>query len=209
MVVLWITGILHLKSVNMKISIFQAFFTAVSIFCGSGCPRWWCRAWRMCSTLPPFLEPSSSSVEISGSSRRHHCPTEECLTFIMWGHVWIDIFVMILSQFCFWVDKKNTKKEKKIETGLFIYLFYLNSPARFLSLFSFLLDVKVSVIDGSSPFASAYDLENIIGSYRERNCKLTKTCLLNTNLMNKENLIYLKSWWMYFISRFTEYVYIF
>uniref|UniRef100_H3CTW6 Transmembrane protein 231 n=1 Tax=Tetraodon nigroviridis TaxID=99883 RepID=H3CTW6_TETNG len=28
---------------------------------------------------------------------------------------------------------------------------------------------NVSVIDGSSPFASAYDLENVIGSYRERN----------------------------------------
>uniref|UniRef100_H3CM39 Transmembrane protein 231 n=1 Tax=Tetraodon nigroviridis TaxID=99883 RepID=H3CM39_TETNG len=28
---------------------------------------------------------------------------------------------------------------------------------------------QVSVIDGSSPFASAYDLENVIGSYRERN----------------------------------------
>lgn len=37
-----------------------------------------------------------------------------------------------------------------------------------------LVDIKVSVIDGSSPFASAYDLENIIGSYRDRNCKLPK-----------------------------------
>lgn len=69
--------------------------------------------------------------------------------------------------------------------------------------------MKVSVIDGSSPFASAYDLENIIGSYRERNRKLTKTRLVNTNLMNKENLTYLKSRWMYFRSQSTVYVYIF
>ncbi|CAF95710.1 unnamed protein product, partial [Tetraodon nigroviridis] len=39
----------------------------------------------------------------------------------------------------------------------------------FLSIFLLLLDIQVSVIDGSSPFASAYDLENVIGSYRERN----------------------------------------
>ncbi|KAI3371716.1 hypothetical protein L3Q82_024279, partial [Scortum barcoo] len=32
---------------------------------------------------------------------------------------------------------------------------------------------NVSVIDGSSPLASAYDLNNIIRSYQERNCKLS------------------------------------
>ncbi|KAK2841716.1 hypothetical protein Q5P01_011916 [Channa striata] len=31
---------------------------------------------------------------------------------------------------------------------------------------------NVSVIDGSSPFASAYDLNNIIRSYQERNCNV-------------------------------------
>lgn len=60
--------------------------------------------------------------------------------------------------------------------------------------------MKVSVIDGSSPFASAYDLENIIGSYRERNCKLTKTCLVQTNFVSKENLIYLKSRFQYHVN---------
>lgn len=40
------------------------------------------------------------------------------------------------------------------------------------------VDAKVSVIDGSSPFASAYDLENIIRSYQNRNCELTKALLL-------------------------------
>lgn len=48
------------------------------------------------------------------------------------------------------------------------------------------LDVKVSVIDGSSPFASAYDLEKVIGSYRERNCELAKTRSVHTNVRSKE-----------------------
>lgn len=69
----------------------------------------------------------------------------------------------------------------------------------------FFLDIKVSVIDGSSPFASAYDLENIIGSYRERNCELTKTCFVDANVISKENLIYLQSRWMYLMSHFTVY----
>ncbi len=43
----------------------------------------------------------------------------------------------------------------------------------------FSIDAKVSVIDDSSPFASAYNLDNIIGSYQDRNCKLTKgSCFL-------------------------------
>lgn len=41
----------------------------------------------------------------------------------------------------------------------------------------FSVDTKVSVIDGSSPFASAYDLDNIIGSYQDRNCKLEKALI--------------------------------
>lgn len=40
------------------------------------------------------------------------------------------------------------------------------------------VDAKESVIDGSSPFASAYDLENIIRTYQDRNCELTKALLL-------------------------------
>ncbi|XP_026166226.1 transmembrane protein 231 [Mastacembelus armatus] len=35
---------------------------------------------------------------------------------------------------------------------------------------------NVSVIDGSSPFASAYDLNNIIRSYQERNLTTTLSC---------------------------------
>ncbi|XP_070828251.1 transmembrane protein 231 [Chaetodon trifascialis] len=35
---------------------------------------------------------------------------------------------------------------------------------------------NVSVIDGSSPFASAYDLENIIGSYQDRNLTTVLSC---------------------------------
>ncbi|TNN00800.1 transmembrane protein 231 [Takifugu flavidus] len=35
---------------------------------------------------------------------------------------------------------------------------------------------NMSVIDGSSPFASAYDLENIIGRYRERNLTTVLSC---------------------------------
>lgn len=66
--------------------------------------------------------------------------------------------------------------QKKQKNGDWLMnLFGLNSTVSFSLSLSFLLDIKVSVIDGSSPFASAYDLENIIGSYRERNRKLTKT----------------------------------
>lgn len=35
---------------------------------------------------------------------------------------------------------------------------------------------NVSVIDGSSPFASAYDLENIIRSYQDRNLTTALSC---------------------------------
>ncbi|XP_034540595.1 LOW QUALITY PROTEIN: transmembrane protein 231 [Notolabrus celidotus] len=35
---------------------------------------------------------------------------------------------------------------------------------------------NVSVIDGSSPFASAYDLDNIIGRYQERNLTTVLSC---------------------------------
>uniref|UniRef100_A0A3Q3NMX4 Transmembrane protein 231 n=1 Tax=Labrus bergylta TaxID=56723 RepID=A0A3Q3NMX4_9LABR len=35
---------------------------------------------------------------------------------------------------------------------------------------------NMSVIDGSSPFASAYDLDNIIGSYQERNLTTVLSC---------------------------------
>lgn len=52
-------------------------------------------------------------------------------------------------------------------------------------------DVKVSIIDGCSPFYT-YDLENVIGSYRERHCKLTKTCIyflfVHANLSYEQNL---------------------
>lgn len=104
---------------------------------------------------------------------------------------------MSLSQFCLWLYGKNG--------DWFIHLFGLNSTASFC-LFFFFLDIKVSVIDGSSPFASAYDLENIIGSYRERNCKLSKASFVSTNFMSKENLIYLKSRWMYLMSQFIVYM---
>ena len=59
----------------------------VCVCFGSGCPQWWCRAWHMCSTRPLFLERSSSSVAISGYSRRRRCPTEDSTTFIMSVHV--------------------------------------------------------------------------------------------------------------------------
>lgn len=36
------------------------------------------------------------------------------------------------------------------------------------------VSTKASVIDGSSPFASSYNLDSIIGSYQDRNCKLIR-----------------------------------
>lgn len=42
----------------------------------------------------------------------------------------------------------------------------------------FFISTKVSIIDGSSPFASAYNIDNIIGSYQDRNCKLIKVRIL-------------------------------
>lgn len=44
----------------------------------------------------------------------------------------------------------------------------------FVFVFLILIDTQVSVIDGTSPFASAYDLDNIVRSYQDRNCKLTE-----------------------------------
>jgi len=40
----------------------------------------------------------------------------------------------------------------------------------------FELRLQVSVIDGSSPFASTYDLANIITLYQQRNCKVMNLC---------------------------------
>uniref|UniRef100_A0A3Q3WWX4 Transmembrane protein 231 n=1 Tax=Mola mola TaxID=94237 RepID=A0A3Q3WWX4_MOLML len=37
---------------------------------------------------------------------------------------------------------------------------------------------NVSVIDGTSPFASAYDLDNIFGSYQERNLTTVLSCVV-------------------------------
>ncbi|RXM31179.1 Transmembrane protein 231 [Acipenser ruthenus] len=42
---------------------------------------------------------------------------------------------------------------------------------------TFSYQLFVSVINGSSPFASAYDLTNIIGTYQERNFSYTVCCV--------------------------------
>lgn len=42
------------------------------------------------------------------------------------------------------------------------------------------------MIDASSPFASSYDLANIIGLYQKRNCKFMSPILRKTKRYNSE-----------------------
>lgn len=120
--------------------------------------------WRLLKQTPECGKIFLCSEDETGDFNLCSCTTVDV-------HIlYHDSTFLLLSAELYWL---------KLTFNRFVQYWWLkqnSDPDLFDHLSSFSVDTKVSVIDGSSPFASAYDLESIIGGYRDRNRKLTVAC---------------------------------